>query len=542
MNLRSRFFLLTIIGIFLGLFLLGAGAGAIEADTPNAPIDADLPILYGTGGMIPDEVIVEFNSFAEARVAQSVNAFPGVVWEKTMSARPVARYRIIDGSTPFETITRLRRLTNIAEVYPNYRRCAARVPNDPYFQLQKEEVAVSHVPEAWDIETGSAGVLVAVIDTGVDYTHPDLIPNLVLPGINVREDWVPDEVIDDSGHGTAVCGIIGAVGNNGVGVAGINWTVRMLPIRACGGPMLDCDLFDEVEGIDVAREQKANVINLSIGGIGTISVEEKAVTQAYEAGIVIVAAAGNADPGKLYEATGDPEEDRMSLYYPAALPEVIGVGAVNNDGVKPDFSNYGEDILSLMAPGVDIVTTVPEEECYLYTGEGPPYGLASGTSFATPMVSGTAALILSHFPGSSPDDVRDRLEGSAIPMAGPDNDGNGINDYYGHGILNASGALGGEVVTGNQYLRVGLTASPIFPGEVLVLVQALMPLDGPPVVSWAATGGAQGTLITDKVESRPGFYLGRFNPGTRGSISVTVSAFSGGSPVPALALIYLLDD
>jgi subtilisin family serine protease len=540
MTSRPRLLLISITILIIGLTTLGT-ARAFETERPNVSIDADLPIQYSVNGMIADEVIIEFNSYAESRAAQAANALPGVDFDSMMTSRPVARYRIIDGTTPFEVITRLRNFSQVREVYPNYRRSLALIPNDPYFSLQQEELQVSQIPAAWDIETGSSDVLVGVIDTGVDYTHPDLIPNLVLPGVNVRGDAAEDEVMDDSGHGTAVSGVIGAVGNNGIGVAGLSWSVRMLPIRACGGPFLDCDLFDEVEGIDVARERGCNIINLSIGGVGTISIEEEAVTEAYNAGCVIVAAAGNGNPGKLFEATGDPEVDRHALYYPAALPEVIGVGAVDNTGQKPDFSNYGEDILSLMAPGVDIVTTVPEDEVYLYTGEGPPYGLATGTSFSTPMVSGAAALVLSHFPGLSPDDVRARLEGTAIPMAGPDNDGNGVNDYYGYGILNAAGALSQGGTSGNQYLTVAVSENPIFAGEVLVMVQALVPLDSSPTVSWSLRdGGGGGIVVCDEVETRPGFYIGRFAPPEPGNLSISVSGMSGGAPVASVQVLYLL--
>jgi hypothetical protein len=528
---------------FLGVMSLGSGAGAIESANTNVQIDADLPVLYGTGGMIPDSVIVEFQSYADARVAQSVNNFPGVVWEKAMTHRPIARYRIVDGRTPFETITTLRGLPTVKEVYPNYQRSAQKTPNDPYMQLQLEELLVTRIPSAWDIETGSNSVLVAVIDTGVDETHPDLVPNLVLPGINVREDG-SEIVTDDSGHGTAVSGVIGAVGNNGIGVAGVNWTVRILPIRAAGGPQLDCDLFDEVEGIDAARERGADVINLSIGGVGTISVEENAVTEAHDAGCVIVAAAGNGNPlypdSLYFKGTGDPAYDRSHLYYPAGLPEVIGVGSVDITGLASDFSNYGEDILSLMAPGNDIVTTVPDYECYLYTGEGPPYGLADGTSFATPMVAGVAALVLSHYPGLSPDEVRSRIEGTAIPMAGPDDNDNGINDYYGHGILNAAGALSQGIAPENPYFRLAVTTSPIFPGEILIIVQALQELDSNPTIVWDHDGtGAHGIVEMSPVEARPNFYMGRFNPGSSGNIAISVTGFSDGAPLPPVSVMYV---
>lgn len=539
MTSRPRILLISVTILVMGLITLG-GARAFEADQPNIGLDADLPIQYTISGMIADEVIIEFNSYAESRAAQAANALPGVDFDKQMSTRPVARYRIIDGSTPFETITRLRNFSQVREVYPNYRRSLAFFPNDPYWEMQQENFLVSRIPAAWEIETGSSDVLVGVIDTGVDYTHPDLLPNLILPGVNVREESVPDEVMDDSGHGTAVTGIIGAVGNNGIGVAGLAWNVRILPIRACGGPDLHCDLFDEVEGIDVARERGCDIINLSIGGVGTISVEEEAVTEAHNAGCIIVAAAGNWDPGIYYFSSGDPEKDRHELYYPAALPEVIGVGAVDDEGQPADFSNYGEDIVSLMAPGVDIVTTVPEEEVYLYTGIGPPYGMAKGTSFSTPMVSGAAALILSHFPNLSNDDVRARLEDTATRMAGPDNNGNGINDYYGHGILNAEGALRQGGVSGNQFFTVAVSENPIFDGEVLVMIQVLVPLDSSPTVSWSLRNGGGGIVVCNEVETRPGFFIGRFAPPEPGNLTINVTGMSGGAPVASDPVFYTL--
>jgi subtilisin family serine protease len=530
----------TILITFLVLMFPGSGARAFNVQlTQHLANNGAIP--FTTNGLIMGQVIIEFNSFAEARAAQAANIIPGVTFDRGMSTRPVARYNITDGSLPSDVIIRLSALSNIREVFPNYKRSAAKIPNDPYFQLQEEDLRLVRLPDAWDIETGSADILVGVIDTGVDDTHPDLIPNMVFPGVNVREDWEPDRVTDDSGHGTAVCGVIGAVGNNGMGVAGTSWDVRMLAIRACGGPFLDCDLFDEVEGIDVARERGCDVINLSIGGVGTISLEENAVKAAYDAGIVIVAAAGNADPGWYFESSGDWETDRHSLYFPAALPEVIGVGAVGPDGEPADFSNYGEDILSLMAPGVEVVTTVPDYECYLYTGVGPPYGKATGTSFSTPMVSGVAALILSHFPGLTPDEVRARLENTAIPMVGPDADFNGINDYYGYGLLNAYGALSQAGSTGNQYLQVGVSRSPIFADELIVIVQSTSILDEAPIVRWTTQAGdASGSFQLNEVSTRPGLYIGTFHPGVTGTIKISVSAISNGAPVPLVNVNYVM--
>ncbi len=528
--------------IFASL-MLGTGAMSYEGNVigNGSEIDCDLPIQYSIDGMITDQVIIKFDSYDHVRTAQSTNLLPGVAFQEAMTLRPMALYTITNGSTVFDTITSLRGYPNVQEVYPNYKRSLAAIPNDPYYQLQQEELLVAQIPSAWDIETGSSSVLVGVIDTGVDITHPDLLPNLVLPGINVRETSVPDVVIDDSGHGTAVAGVIGGVGNNGIGVAGVCWNVSILPIRACGGPLLECDIYHEIAGIDAAREAGCDVINLSIGGVGTITDEEDAVALAAQAGIVIVAAAGNGNPGHLFKKTDDPEADRHSLYYPAALPAVIGVGAVGNNSQKTVFSNFGEDILSIMAPGVDIVTTVPEDEVYLYTGDGPPYGLATGTSFATPLVAGVAALIISKYPGISAEDVRNRLECTAIPMPGPDENLNGINDRYGYGVLNAYGALTSDCsgIT-NNFLNVGVTQNPVFPGELLILIQALVPLDTPPQIGWADTtdAGIGGTFNAESVPTRSGFYIGRIHDSGSGSYNIVITATSNGAPVTPVTIKY----
>jgi hypothetical protein len=156
------------------------------------------------------------------------------------------------------------------------------------------------------------------------------------------------------------------------------------------------------------------------------------------------------------------------------------------------------------------------------------------------MATGVAALVLSHFPGLSPDDVRARLEMSAIPMSGPDADTNGINDWYGYGILNAVGAVSPTGTIGNDYLQVGVAQSPIFPGEVLVIVKALVPLSSPPIINWQMRDTYGGGIVpTNEVDTRPGLYIGRFTPDVSGNISVTVTGMSGGAPVTPVTVLYL---
>jgi hypothetical protein len=157
------------------------------------------------------------------------------------------------------------------------------------------------------------------------------------------------------------------------------------------------------------------------------------------------------------------------------------------------------------------------------------------------MVSGVAALIIAHFPGITPDAVRARLQNSAFPMEGPDTNGNGINDYYGYGILNAVGALVPVFTSGNDFIQVGVSANPLIPGEVLVMVQSYKQLDGPPMITWSIPGSGLGASFQlEEVASRPGFYIGRFGPGQGGNVAIIVSAMAGGVAVPKVNVSYVL--
>ncbi|MCK4721053.1 hypothetical protein KAU08_10355, partial [bacterium] len=144
----------TILITFLVLLFPGSGARAFNVQLTQH-LSGNEAIPFTTNGLIMGQVIIEFNSFAEARAAQAANIIPGVTFDRGMSTRPVARYNITDGSLPSDVITRLSALSNIREVYPNYKRSAAKIPNDLYFELQEEDLRLVRLPDAWDIETGS---------------------------------------------------------------------------------------------------------------------------------------------------------------------------------------------------------------------------------------------------------------------------------------------------------------------------------------------------------------------------------------------------
>jgi subtilisin family serine protease len=239
-------------------------------------------------------------------------------------------------------------------------------PNDPGYPLQWGYPAID-APKAWDLTMGDPGVIVAVIDTGVDYNHADLNAN-VDPSLGWDFYNGDSDPADDNGHGTHVAGTIAAETNNGIGVAGTAGMITIMPIKVCsrGG---SCPTVDIADGIIFAADNGAKILSLSLGGFGYSQLLDDATRYAFnERGALIVAAAGNYNSG--------------SPFYPAAYKRVIGVAALDQNSDKASFSNWGWDNVYISAPGVSVYSTYP----------GNKYVHMSGTSMATPHVSGVAAL------------------------------------------------------------------------------------------------------------------------------------------------------
>ena len=265
---------------------------------------------------------------------------------------------------------------------------------------------------AWSTTTGDP-VKVAVIDTGIELSHPDL-KNNIKGGYNAINPL--KSANDDNGHGTHVAGIIAAE-NNSVGVIGAGpqidlYAVKVLSRNGSGY------LSDVIEGIDWAIANGIQVINMSLGTTGNVQSFHDAIARANEAGIVQVAAAGN---------------DGLAVNYPAAYSEVIAVSATDSSDIITSWSSRGAEV-DLSAPGLNIYSTY----------KGQTYKTLSGTSMATPHVAGAAALVLTQTAkcdadsnGScSPSEVQDRLQATAtdLGIAGPDG-------LYGYGLVNAYQAV-----------------------------------------------------------------------------------------------------
>lgn len=348
--------------------------------------------------------------------------------------------------------------------------------NDPYFPTDTLNVDAQwylktiKIPDAWIYGTGSRDVKVAIIDTGIHASHIELNDGRVIAGYNVVDD-VPigsNTNSDDNGHGTAVAGIIGAISNNGKGIAGINWDVSLMPVKALSADGSG-NASDLAQAIVWAADNGANIINLSLGGpgFGADQALNSAISHAYGKGVLIISAAGNdlADQGLNLDTTP---------VYPICSDNgknmVIGVAASDINDQKASFSNFGISCVDITAPGKRILTTAylpsdPSNNILIY---------ASGTSLATPIVTGVAALLKASNPSLTQDDMRNILLKSAdnIDELNPTQClGTSCAGFLGKGRVNAFSALSPKPIldgsvtkdsaTGSLYLIEGGKKRPI---------------------------------------------------------------------------------
>lgn len=303
----------------------------------------------------------------------------------------------------------------------NYKlKAVATTPNDSYYSsmwgLQR-----LRMPEVWDRSKGSSNIVVAVIDTGLNYSHPDLQGNIwvnpyEVPGNGIDDDgngYVDDtyganfitgtgDPLDDNGHGTHVAGTIGAKTNNGTGVAGLNWNVKIMALKFLGSNGSGT-LWGAVNALAYARAMKERGVNIvlsnnSWGGGGFYSTLYDEIKRARDAGMLFVAAAGNSSINS-----------DVNPQYPASydVENIVSVAAIDSNGVLASFSNYGATTVDIGAPGVDIAST--------WSNGG--YVYLSGTSMACPHVSGALALMKAYSSGLDYTQLKQALLSSALPNA-----------------------------------------------------------------------------------------------------------------------------
>ena len=456
-------------------------------------------------------------------------------------AKPTKRFAPIHGAlvsvapgTTAQTIQTLNRDPRVAYAEPNFILHAADVvPNDPFFSrlwgLHNTGQTVNwtagtpdadiDAPEAWSVSTGSPDVVVAVIDTGVDTAHPDLAPNIWVnagedcagcrtngvddDGNGYVDDWRgwdfangDNNPTDDNGHGTHVAGTVAATGNNGLGVAGVTWSSRIMPLKflgADGSGTTD----DAISAILYARAKGVPILNNSWGGGDGSEALRDAIEQTDASGELFVAAAGN-----------DFTNTDVEPFYPASydVPNILVVGASDQLDRKAWFSNYGVRTVDLSAPGTNVYST--------WTGA--TYRFADGTSMATPQVSGAAALARAVFPNASGVGLKALLLRDVDPIA----------------VLNTASRTGGRLNVDHAARCAGTPQAWIESPANGTEVSAGQPLEIR--VLGALCGSPGGVSVSATLNGSPfpldargdGFYSATYVP-QAGAVNLTVTASAG---------------
>jgi serine protease len=360
---------------------------------------------------------------------------PGTALDK------VYRIKFSNAALVENLITELELIADVefAEKIPLYR--TTSTPND--FDSQQWNLQKVNAEQAWNITTGSSSVVVAIVDNAVLHSHQDLAANRWIntteqngiPGLDDDLNGFADDIygydvadsdanpeppsgtLNSSGfkHGTHVAGISTAATNNNVGVASLGYNCKFMSVKCSPNSSNGDVITNAQDGVFYAMQAGADIISMSYGGSGGALVSELILNQAYASGIVLIAAAGN--------------DNTNTQHFPAAYSNVIAVGATDQNDAKASFSNYGNWV-DVMAPGVSIYSTLTEN--------GNTYGNLSGTSMATPLVAGLAALVLSHEPGLTPTQVKTKIQQGCENI---DAQNAGLTGQLGAGRINAFHAL-----------------------------------------------------------------------------------------------------
>jgi thermitase len=413
---NSKFRYLTLLRSLVVAAIVIAAATVLPASAQAPP-----PQSSPAGDFAPGRILVKFkpgvsqSGAQRALSAQNLNAASAA---DAIPALGVLKVPVTSGQELAE-VAALRGDPNVLYAEPDYiAHAQPTTPNDPYYGSQWG-LSKINAPAAWDMATGSSAVVIAIVDTGIDLSHPDLSCAGKLTA--ARWNFVSGNNYpqDDNGHGTHVAGIAAACGNNGIGVAGVAWGVRLMPIKA-----LDANgsgyYSNIAAGITYAVDNGARVVSLSLAGASSSTILANAVQYAHDHGVLVVAAAGNC-------AQGGSQCGNLSnpVMYPAAYPTALAVAATDSGDNWASFSEH-QPYVGVAAPGVNIYSTL----------RGGGYGTMTGTSMATPYVSGLAALLWSFAPSFTVDQIKSIIESTADDLGAP-----GKDDYFGYGRINAGRTL-----------------------------------------------------------------------------------------------------
>ena len=367
-----------------------------QAAGAESAVQADKPAYA------PDQVIVKFKKGTSASAMKTAHQDGQA---KLLSRNTKLGFDVVkvEDKSVEQAVKEYEKNPNVEYAEPNYIYTIQWTPNDPYFSSRQWGPQKVQAPAAWDVTRSSSDTWIAIVDTGVQYDHPDLSGKVVRGYDFVDDDWDP---YDGNGHGTHCAGIAAAVTNNSQGIAGMAPNATIYAVRVLnnsGSGTLD----DVANGIIHAADSGADVISLSLGASVGATTLKNAVDYAWNKGVVVVAAAGNS-------GTSLPS-------YPAYYSNAIAVAATDSNDNKASFSNYGSWV-DVAAPGVNIYST--------YTDSS--YASLSGTSMATPHVAGLAGLLDAQ--GRSASQIRAAIENTADRISG-------TGTYWSKGRINAYRAV-----------------------------------------------------------------------------------------------------
>jgi thermitase len=342
---------------------------------------------------IPGELLVKFKPGTEKTAVLSTRS----ALIKTIPGINVSHVKLPKGMTVEQGVNLFKNRSDVVHVSPNYVVRTFLTPNDPRY-AQQWHLPKIQAPEAWDLYTGSPTVTIAIVDSGIDLDHEDLAAKIV-PGKDfVNNDDIAD---DDNGHGTHCAGIAAGIANNNIGIAGLAWQCKLMPVKVLAGNGFG-SLDWLAQGVIFAADNGAQIISMSLGSFGDSQTVRDAMVYAIDKGSIVIAAAGNH--GTTQKA------------YPAAYPEVVAVANTMQNDQRNPGSAYG-DWVEVAAPGTDIMSTFP----------GNAYGTATGTSMACPLVAGLAGLIKSAAPNMTVEQLKNQIFNNCDP----------VGDFVVYGRINA---------------------------------------------------------------------------------------------------------
>jgi hypothetical protein len=494
----------------------------------------------------PDEILVRFRSGTSSAAVEALHhAVGGQHVRSWSSVEGLELVRLAAGTSIRDAVRGYRQNLNVLYAEPNYIYHALTTPNDPKFsqlwglQNTGQNLGTAgadiHAPQAWSLSTGSSNVVVAVIDTGIDYNHEDLKANVWsnpttysatidgvsincaagTHGFNATTDTC--DPLDDNGHGTHVSGTIGAIGNNGIGVAGVNWSVQILACKfldASGGGSLS-GAITCLDFVKAMKDRGANIVatNNSWGGGGFSQALSDAIQAQQRDGILFIAAAGN-----------DSSNNDLVSTYPSDyfLANVISVAATTRFDGLANFSNTGAHSVHLGAPGQEILSTTPNNT----------YSVLNGTSMATPQVTGVAALLAAQDPSRDWRVIRNLIVagGDAIPALTGTISGKRLNAY---GAMTCSNSLVAKRLQPTLDTMAGSVGQPIT--LAALNINCAQPAGQ---VTVTVSPGSQQITLTDNgtgpdQAAGDGIYSGTWTPSALGDY---VLSFSTGGTVQVTVL------